>query len=145
MCDVGFGHALSTSELFVIDWKLKLTRPIGRIKRWVIVNTDPSVKEPMGLTSSLTGFLVKPSPTKVGLLTMRFQLFPLFFPVLMTLKISSSAIPRTLGNGTANLAALSFLRSLTAELNAFASYSKGQISSGNIRGIQANLLTLSIQ
>merc|ERR1711977_497908 len=47
--------------------------------------------------SSLGGFRVKSSPTKVALVTMRFHPLRLLFPVLRTLNISSSAIPRTLG------------------------------------------------
>jgi hypothetical protein len=51
----------------------------------------------------------------------RFQLFfPVFFPVFTTLNISSSAMPRTFGNGTENFAAFSFRLSLIAELSAFA-------------------------
>lgn len=64
--------------------------------------------------SIFTGFLVKPSPTNVAFVTIRFHAFFLLFPVLMTLNISSSAIPLTLGSGTAYLAALSFRFSLMA-------------------------------
>lgn len=64
---------------------------------------------------------MNPSPTKVALLTILFQLFVFLAPVLMTLNISSSAIPLTLGRGTEYLAALSFLLSLMAELRALAS------------------------
>lgn len=81
------------------------TKPIGRIN-----------------LSNLTGFLVNPSPTKVTLFTIRFQLFDLCLPVLITLNISSSAIPRTLGNGTAYFAARSFRLSLMADDSALASW-----------------------
>ena len=83
---------------------LVIRRAIGRMKR-----------------SSLTGLRVNPSPTNVALLTIRFQLLFLCFPVLMTLNISSSAIPRTLGRGTEYFAARSFLLSLMADESAFAS------------------------
>ena len=72
--------------------------------------------------SILTGFLVNPSPTNVALLTIRFQLLLFFEPVLMTLNISSSAIPRTLGKGTLYLAALSFRLSLILIDKALASF-----------------------
>lgn len=72
--------------------------------------------------SSLTGLRVNPSPTNVALLTIRFHDFDLCLPVLMTLNISASAIPRTLGRGTEYLAARSFLRSLMAVDSALASY-----------------------
>lgn len=62
------------------------------------------------------------SPTNVALVTIRFQPFLLVFPVLTTLNISSSAIPRTLGNGTLNLPAFSFRFCFTAELSALASF-----------------------
>jgi len=71
--------------------------------------------------SSLTGLRVKPSPTNVAFVTMRFHALLLLLPVLMTLNISSSAMPRTLGSGTANRAALSLRRCLSALLSAFAS------------------------
>jgi hypothetical protein len=78
----------------------------------------------MGRTnlSILTGFLVNPSPTNVAFVTIRFHDLLLLFPVFITLNISSSAIPRTLGNGTANLAALSFLFCLMADDRALASF-----------------------
>ena len=72
--------------------------------------------------SIFTGFRVKPSPTNVALVTIRFQALLLLFPVLTTLNISSSAIPRTLGRGTAYLAALSFRFCLMALDNALASF-----------------------
>jgi len=72
--------------------------------------------------SIFTGFLVKPSPTNVALVTIRFQDLLLLFPVFMTLNISSSAIPLTLGSGTAYFAALSFLFCLMALESAFASF-----------------------
>lgn len=72
--------------------------------------------------SSLTGLRVNPSPTNVAFVTIRFQAFDLLFPVLTTLNISSSAIPLTLGNGTAYFAALSFRFCLRAVLRAFASF-----------------------
>jgi hypothetical protein len=60
----------------------------------------------------------------VGLVIIRFQLFlAVFFPVLTTLNISSSAMPLTLGSGTLNLAAFSFLLFLMAEDKAFAFFS----------------------
>ena len=66
--------------------------PMGRMKR-----------------SYLTGRRVKSGPTKVGLVIIRFQpFFAVFFPVDITLNISSSLMPFTLGNGTLNLAAFSF-------------------------------------
>lgn len=70
--------------------------------------------------SYLTGRRVKSGPTKVGLVTMRFQPFwCVFLPVLMTLNISSSDIPLTLGKGTANRAAFSDRLFLMDELSAF--------------------------
>ncbi len=59
--------------------------------------------------SILTGFRVKLSPTNVALVTIRFHDLDFDFPVLITLNISSSAIPRTFGSGTEYLAAFSFL------------------------------------
>src|SRR5580704_6081016 len=72
---------------------------------------------------TLTGLLVNPSPTKVGLVITLFQLFPFDFPVLSTLNTSSSATPLTLGNGTLNLAAASFRFCLTILLSCFAFFS----------------------
>ena len=72
--------------------------------------------------SIFTGFLVNPSPTNVALVTIRFHAFFLLFPVRITLNISSSAIPRTLGKGTAYLAALSFRFCLIADERALASF-----------------------
>ena len=72
--------------------------------------------------SIFTGFLVNPSPTNVALVTILFHAFFLLFPVLITLNISSSAIPLTFGNGTAYLAALSFRLSLIALDRALASF-----------------------
>lgn len=80
-------------------------------------------RNPMGLInrSYLTGLRVKSFPTNVGLVIIRFQLFLLvFFPVFTTLNISSSLIPLTLGNGTANFAAFSFRLSLIALESALA-------------------------
>jgi len=71
--------------------------------------------------SILTGFLVNASPTNVAFVTIRFHDLLLLFPVFTTLNISSSAIPRTFGSGTAYLAALSFRFCLIAEDNALAS------------------------
>lgn len=78
----------------------------------------------MGRTkrSILTGFRVKPSPTKVAFVTMRFHDLLLLFPVFITLNISSSAMPRTLGRGTAYLAALSLRFCLMALDSALASF-----------------------
>jgi hypothetical protein len=57
----------------------------------------------------------------VGLVIIRFHPFlAVFFPVFTTLNISSSAIPRTLGSGTLNLAAFSFRLFLIALDSAFA-------------------------
>ena len=71
--------------------------------------------------SYLTGLRVKSLPTKVGLVIILFHDFLcVFFPVLTTLNISSSLIPFTLGNGTANLAAFSFRLSLMALESALA-------------------------
>lgn len=72
--------------------------------------------------SIFTGFRVNPSPTNVAFVTIRFHAFFLLFPVLMTLNISSSAIPLTFGNGTAYFAALSFRFSLMAVERALASF-----------------------
>ena len=72
--------------------------------------------------SILTGFRVKPSPTNVAFVTIRFHAFFLLLPVRMTLNISSSAMPLTFGRGTAYLAALSFRFSLIAVDKAFASF-----------------------
>mmetsp|Transcript_2674 Transcript_2674/g.6375 ORF Transcript_2674/g.6375 Transcript_2674/m.6375 type:complete len:240 (+) Transcript_2674:152-871(+) len=71
-------------------WALVNRRPIGRIKR-----------------SNFGGFRVKPGPTNVHLVTMRFQALRLRLPVLTTLKISSSVIGRTAGSGTFHLPAFS--------------------------------------
>jgi hypothetical protein len=70
----------------------------------------------IGLTnlSNFGGFLVKLSPTNVAFVTILFQLLLLLLPVFNTLNISSSAIPLPFGNGTANLAALSFRLCLIA-------------------------------
>ena len=56
-----------------------------------------SDQSPEGLMnlSYLGGFRVKPWPTKVTLVTMRFQLFFFRLPDLSTLNISSSATGRT--------------------------------------------------
>lgn len=123
---------------------------------WVTLATF--ILNPMGLMnrSSLTGLRVKPSPTNVALLTIRFHDFCLCLPVLMTLNIStssqlwplamvmgslpSSAIPRTFGRGTAYLAARSFLLSLIADDNAFASW-----PSVTLFHCRTHLLSLSIQ
>jgi len=70
--------------------------------------------------STLTGFLVKLSPTNVAFVTIRFHDLCLLFPVFSTLNISSSAIPLTFGSGTAYLAALSFRFCLMAVESAFA-------------------------
>jgi len=71
--------------------------------------------------SYFTGRLVKSGPTNVGFVIIRFQLFfAVFFPVLTALNISSSLIPRTLGNGTENFAAFSLRLFLIAEESAFA-------------------------
>lgn len=57
----------------------------------------------------------------VGFVIILFHpFFAIFFPVLTTLNISSSAIPFTLGNGTLNLAAFSALLFLIALDKAFA-------------------------
>jgi len=66
---------------------------------------------------------VNPSPTKVGFVITRFQLFPFDFPVFKTLNTSSSAIPLTFGNGTLNLAAASFRFCLTILESCFAFFS----------------------
>ncbi len=71
--------------------------------------------------SYLTGCLVKSGPTKVGFVRTRFQLFlAVFLPVLTTLNISCSLIPRTFGNGTENRADFSFRLFLIADESAFA-------------------------
>lgn len=57
---------------------LEKRRPVGRMKR-----------------SYLGGLRVKPSPTKVALVIMRFHDFFMRLPVFMTRNISSSAIGRT--------------------------------------------------
>jgi hypothetical protein len=130
---VVFSSGCVTFATFILN-------PIGRMNR-----------------SSLTGFRVKPSPTNVALLTIRFQDLLLCFPVLRTLNISgnqlvfleqrneslpSSAIPRTFGRGTAYLAARSFLLSLMADDNAFASYPSVV---AYVWTQVAHLLTLSVQ
>lgn len=78
----------------------------------------------IGLTnfSIFTGFRVNPSPTNVAFVTIRFHDLLLFFPVFITLNISSSAIPLTFGNGTAYFAALSFRFCLMAVESALASF-----------------------
>ena len=78
----------------------------------------------MGRTnlSIFTGFRVNPSPTNVAFVTIRFHALLLFFPVRITLNISSSAIPRTFGNGTEYFAALSLRFCFKVELSAFASF-----------------------
>ena len=55
---------------------------------------------PVGLMkrSYFGGFRVKPAPTKVGFVTMRFHCFFCRLPDRMTLNISSSAIGRTCCN-----------------------------------------------
>src|SRR4051794_284327 len=71
--------------------------------------------------SYLTGRRVNSGPTNVGLVIMRFQLLRwVFLPVLITLNISSSLIPRTLGRGTLNFAAFSARFCLMADESAFA-------------------------
>ena len=117
MRDVGFGHSLDVSVVPHRDRQAYKTSRTDESLKSATTHTHTNE-----LTSSLTGFRVKPSPTNVALLTIRFQLFPLCLPVLMTLNISSSAIPLTLGRGTAYFAARSFRRSLIAELSAFASW-----------------------
>ncbi len=54
-------------------------------------------RSPLGLMkrSYLGGFLVKLGPTKVTLVTIRFQAFFFRFPECSTLNISSSATGRT--------------------------------------------------
>lgn len=79
-------------------------KPIGRMKR-----------------SNLGALRVKSGPTKVGFVTTRFHAFlAVFFPVLTTLNISSSAMPLTLGSGTLNLAAFSARLFLICVDSAFA-------------------------
>ena len=58
--------------------------------------------------SYLGGFLVKLWPTKVALVIILFHCFLFLFPLLRTLKTSSSAIGLTLGKGTSHLPAFSF-------------------------------------
>mmetsp|Transcript_34586 Transcript_34586/g.84698 ORF Transcript_34586/g.84698 Transcript_34586/m.84698 type:complete len:200 (-) Transcript_34586:305-904(-) len=65
-------------------------RPEGRMKR-----------------SYLGGLRVKPGPTKVALVMMRFQLFFWRLPLRMTRNISSSAMGRTFGSGTSHFPAFS--------------------------------------
>ena len=105
----------------IVSERARLSSP-ARYLRWVTLAF--LYRKAMGLMnlSIFTGFRVKPSPTKVALLTIRFQLFDFFDPVLMTLNISSSAIPRTLGKGTLYLAALSFRLSLILLDKALASF-----------------------
>ena len=67
-------------------------KPLGRMKR-----------------SYFGGFLVKPGPTKVAFVIMRFHDFFMRFPERITLNISSSATGRTLGSGTSHFPAFSFL------------------------------------
>mmetsp|Transcript_129209 Transcript_129209/g.313893 ORF Transcript_129209/g.313893 Transcript_129209/m.313893 type:complete len:211 (+) Transcript_129209:511-1143(+) len=78
-------------------------RAIGRIKR-----------------SNFGGLRVKPSPTTVTFVTIRFHCFCLRFPLFTTLNISSSAIGRTLGTGTAHRPAFSLRFCLTVLLSTFA-------------------------
>jgi len=79
-------------------------------------------RKAMGLInlSILGPFLVKSSPTNVAFVTILFHPFLFVLPVLTTLNISSSAIPLTLGRGTANLPALSFRFCLSALLRTLA-------------------------
>lgn len=97
--------------------------------------------------SILTGFRVKPSPTKVALVTIRFHDLLLFLPVLTTLNVSSSAMPRTLGSGTEYFAALSLRFCLMADESALASFWPsrsrryvGRASSGTVE--ESSCLTL---
>ncbi|KAH1022554.1 hypothetical protein HUJ04_011938 [Dendroctonus ponderosae] len=68
-------------------------------------------RKAMGLMnrSNFGGFLVKPSPTNVTLVTIRFQAFLLVFPDRTTRITSESAWARTFGIGTSHLPAFSFL------------------------------------
>jgi hypothetical protein len=77
--------------------------------------TEAGVREAVSREQHIA--LFDPPPT---LVTMRFHPFDLLLPVLTTLNISSSAMPRTLGKGTLYRPAFSFRFSLTAELNALA-------------------------
>mmetsp|Transcript_8306 Transcript_8306/g.16309 ORF Transcript_8306/g.16309 Transcript_8306/m.16309 type:complete len:200 (-) Transcript_8306:179-778(-) len=75
-----------------VTWAFLKRRPVGRIKR-----------------SYLGGFLVKPSPTYVTFVIIRFHAFFFRTPVRITRNISASAMGRTFGTGTAHLPAFSFL------------------------------------
>jgi len=63
--------------------------------------------------SYLGGFLVKPSPTNVTFVIIRFHILLFLLPVRMTLNISASVIGFTLGIGTAYLPAFSLRFCLT--------------------------------
>lgn len=119
-----------------VTWALRMRRAIGRMKRSIftgfLVERDISTMSvrcqyildiifKIRPIPEIRTDLVKSSGTKVALFTILFQLFCFFEPVLMTLNISSSAIPLTFGNGTAYFAALSFLLSLILLDSAFAS------------------------
>mmetsp|Transcript_25737 Transcript_25737/g.76163 ORF Transcript_25737/g.76163 Transcript_25737/m.76163 type:complete len:321 (-) Transcript_25737:215-1177(-) len=68
------------------------------------------IRRPVGLMkrSYFGAFRVKPGPTNVTFVIMRFQLFFMRLPDLSTLNISSSATGRTFGSGTSHLPAFSF-------------------------------------
>lgn len=100
----------SAQSYYFTDYSRCVT--FARLNRNAIGRTNLSI---------FTGLRVKPSPTKVAFVTIRFQALLLLFPVRITLNISSSAIPRTFGNGTAYFAALSLRFCLRAVLSAFAS------------------------
>mmetsp|Transcript_6530 Transcript_6530/g.7509 ORF Transcript_6530/g.7509 Transcript_6530/m.7509 type:complete len:201 (-) Transcript_6530:230-832(-) len=78
-------------------------RPVGRMKR-----------------SYFGAFLVKPCPTKVAFVIIRFQELCFLFPDLKTLNISSSAIGRTFGRGTSHFPAFSLRFCLTVLLSTLA-------------------------
>jgi hypothetical protein len=120
------GRTHGRLTVYMGDWGFFLTERIGSWKvalrsGWVTLAF--LYRSAIGLTnlSIFTGFRVKPSPTNVAFETIRFHDFDFDFPDLSTLNISSSAIPRTLGRGTAYLAARSFRRSLTADESDLAS------------------------
>mmetsp|Transcript_21106 Transcript_21106/g.58603 ORF Transcript_21106/g.58603 Transcript_21106/m.58603 type:complete len:211 (+) Transcript_21106:649-1281(+) len=80
------------------------------------------IRRPVGLMkrSYLGGFRVKPGPTNVILVTMRFHDFFWRLPDFNTLNISCSATGRTLGKGTSHLPAFSFLFCLMVLLSTLA-------------------------
>lgn len=127
LLDGNDGELDGDTEFGVGDIGLLVTETHGTDESANCVSTDvPEELEGREETnlSYFTGRRVKSGPTKVGLVIILFQLFfAVFFPVLTTLNISSSAIPLTLGSGTLNLAAFSALLFLMAEERAFAFFS----------------------